>query len=60
MTASSQDRRPDPRERAFTDNERAWVEFIRLISHDTDPAPTLWQVQQLRQVIAKTAGNRRR
>jgi hypothetical protein len=32
---------------ALTRNERAWVEFLRLASGDTDPAPTLKTVQLL-------------
>lgn len=34
----------------LTDNERAWLEFLRLISLDRDPAPTLRRVQLLRRV----------
>jgi len=40
-----------PWEKNLTDNERAWIEFIRLISNDTDPAPTLLGVQKLRWVL---------
>jgi len=36
-----------------TDNEQGWIEFIRLISKDTDPAPTLERVQRLREVFAE-------
>lgn len=32
----------------LSDNERAWIGFIRLISKDTDPAPTLARVQGVR------------
>jgi len=32
----------------ITDNERAWIEFIRLASCDSDPAPTLEMVQKVR------------
>lgn len=35
----------------ITDNERAWIEFIRLASYDNDPAPTLETVQALRQIF---------
>lgn len=35
----------------FTDNERAWVEIIRLMSGDTDPPPTLEMVQQVRLLL---------
>ena len=37
----------------LTENERAWVEFIRLTSRDTDPGPTLERVQQLRKMFRK-------
>ena len=40
-----------PWERAITPNERAWLEIIRLSSHDTDPAPALETVQALRQIF---------
>lgn len=40
-----------PWEKPFTENEKAWIEFIRLASHDTDPAPTLETVQALRQIF---------
>ena len=36
----------------ISENERAWIGFIRLASDDTDPAPTLESVQQLRQIFA--------
>ncbi|MGM0743528.1 MAG: hypothetical protein ACQEVT_18380 [Pseudomonadota bacterium] len=32
------------------ENERAWLEFLRVISLDRDPAPTLRRVQVLRGV----------
>lgn len=35
----------------ITSNERGWIEFIRLASSDTDPPPTLDQVQRLRQIL---------
>ena len=31
----------------LTENEAAWIEFIRLISCGTDPGPTLAAVQAL-------------
>ena len=34
----------------LTENERAWLEFLRLISLDRDPALTLRRVQLLRRV----------
>ena len=36
----------------LTANEFAWIEFIRLISRDADPAPTLRRVQRLRMLLA--------
>lgn len=38
---------------AITPNELAWIEFIRLASGDTDPAPTLDRVQRLRQIFER-------
>ena len=35
----------------LTENERAWIEFLRLASCDSDPAPTLERVQALRQIL---------
>lgn len=32
----------------LTENERAWIGFLRLIFNDTDPAPTLERVQGMR------------
>ncbi len=32
----------------LSENERAWIGFIRLLSNDTDPAPTLATVQAVR------------
>ena len=37
-----------PDDGPITANERAWIEFIRLISCDTDPRVTLAGVQGLR------------
>ncbi len=37
--------------RPITENERYWIEIIRLASHDGDPAPTLARTQALRQVF---------
>jgi len=34
----------------LTENERAWLVFLRMISLDRDPAPTLRRVQLLRRV----------
>lgn len=51
---------PSPRLdlRPVTPNERFWLEVIRLASWDTDPAPTLERVQQLRRIF-ETAGRGR-
>lgn len=38
------------RSKPITENERAWIEFIRLTSCDTDPVPTLEIVQRLRSI----------
>lgn len=43
-------------EMAITPNELAWIEFLRLASGDTDPAPTLDRVQRLRQMFQSRAG----
>lgn len=40
----------------LSENERAWIGFIRLVSMDSDPAPTLSRVQSLRRVF--TAGEK--
>ena len=37
-----------------TQNERFWLEVIRLSSWDSDPAPTLELVQQLRRIFEPT------
>lgn len=34
----------------LTENERAWLVFLRMITLDRDPAPTLRRVQLLRRV----------
>jgi len=36
-----------PDDSSLTQNERAWVQFIRLTSRNADPAPTLRLVQGL-------------
>jgi hypothetical protein len=38
-----------PDDSNLTENERAWVEFMRLTSRNADPARTLRSVQALRQ-----------
>jgi hypothetical protein len=37
----------------LTENELAWVDFVRLISNGTDPGPTLKRVQLLRRVLRR-------
>lgn len=44
--------------RPLTPNERFWLEVIRLSSWDSDPAPTLERVQQLRQIFEPAASRR--
>ena len=34
----------------LTPNERAWLRFLRDMSKETDPAPTLRRVQLLRRI----------
>ncbi len=41
--------------RPLTSNERFWLEVIRLSSWDSDPAPTLQRVQQLRRIFEPAA-----
>ena len=40
-----------PWDNPITENEKAWTEFIRLASYDSDPSPTLETVQALRQIF---------
>lgn len=42
-----------PSDDPLTENEWAWVSFIRLASNETDPAPTLMRVQALRRAFAE-------
>lgn len=42
----------------ISDNERSWVEFLRLISSGTDPAPDLASVQLLRRVQGRADKSR--
>lgn len=37
----------------LSENEKAWVTFLRMISDGRDPAPTLKRVQLLRRVLKK-------
>ncbi|EAQ23930.1 hypothetical protein ROS217_15385 [Roseovarius sp. 217] len=40
----------------LTENERSWLEFLRMISLDCDPAPTLRRLQLLRRVCEARRG----
>lgn len=42
-----------PPVRAFTENERGWITFLRLVSSDTDPPPTLAAIQAVRVCLGK-------
>jgi len=53
MTISHHTKAIALRQRPITANERAWVEFLRLASHDRNPAPTLKTVQALRKVFSE-------
>lgn len=53
-------RRSRPWAAPITENERAWIELIRLSSYDTDPAPTLETVQEVRQVFMPRVPKRAR
>lgn len=47
-----------PELEGLTENERAWVGFLRLITKDTDPAPTLAGVQAVRRVFSDYQSSR--
>jgi hypothetical protein len=40
-----------PSDRTFSENEVAWIAFLRLASRESDPAPTLTLVQAIRLVF---------
>ncbi|MEM5521423.1 hypothetical protein WNY39_12395 [Sulfitobacter sp. AS59] len=40
----------------LSENEKAWIGFIRLISKDTDPAPNLARVQGVRLALLGKSG----
>ncbi|TGP86390.1 hypothetical protein EN866_24135 [Mesorhizobium sp. M2D.F.Ca.ET.223.01.1.1] len=40
-----------------TPNEGSWIEFIRLITADSDPPPTFERVQRLRTVFQQSSGH---
>lgn len=39
----------------LTENEMAWIEFLRLITADSDPPPTLARIQRLRALFPGSA-----
>jgi len=43
---------PHPDQSDLSENERAWIGFIRAISDHSDPPPRLAAVQSLRRVLA--------
>ena len=51
LTITSRDDLLERMNRPITENERYWIEVIRLASHDADPAPTVARTQALRQVF---------
>jgi hypothetical protein len=48
-----------PYDRPLTENEKFWIEIIRLTTWDTDPSPTLELTQKLRQVFRTRPPQRR-
>lgn len=40
-----------PSELSISLNERAWIDFLRVVSRDSDPALTLRLVQAMRRVV---------
>ena len=45
-----------PDDSSLTENERAWVEFIRLLSGGSDPAPIVAGIDVLRQALGYARG----
>jgi hypothetical protein len=45
-------RQTKPTTHKLSDNELAWVEFLRLLSNDQVPTPTLAAVQALRMAFS--------
>ncbi len=43
--------------RILTENERAWIDFLRLLSNDGGPAPTLAAIQALRAALRTGRGS---
>ena len=41
-----------PPEHAITEHELAWIKFIRILSNDSDPSPSLRTVEALRVGLA--------
>ena len=42
-----------PSDQPISENERAWIDFLRLVSCDSDPALTLRCVRALRQLFGE-------
>lgn len=42
-----------PSDQPISENERVWIDFLRLVSCDSDPALTLRCVQALRQLVGE-------
>ena len=40
----------------ITENELAWVEFLRTLSHNEDPRPSLDAIQALRAILEQQQG----
>lgn len=45
-----------PTDRPITENEIAWIVFLRLLTDDTDPKPTLRLIQALRLTLQGAEG----
>ena len=41
-----------PPQHAVTEHEMGWIMFIRLLTNDSDPSPTLRAIKVLRQVLS--------
>lgn len=54
IKTQSETRNKDREIERLSANEIAWVEFLRLCSRNTDPAPTLTRIQALRRMFSNT------
>jgi len=45
----------NPEIQDLTENERAWVGFLRLLTNDTDPSPSLARIQAFRYALAQAS-----